>query len=333
MPQVIRASVLHAYFDFCQQQGLNPQQILRSAGLPDDIDPFSDRYLPLDEVYNLLAELMQASNCEHVALLLANDQGLNTLGALGQVMATSNTLGEAWQALMRYGPLYSSHFLLTLAPSPPYLQMDFKLLFTLQHSVREAIEHSVAHIYRVFRQITGQRWQPQAVCFRHAAPQELKPYKKFFRAPLHFDAEFDGMWIEAKNLDLPLPGANPHLHATLCQYAETQIGGKGEDRTLQLVRAHIKHSLPTGQHQMPLVANALGMSPRSLHRKLQQQGYRYEELVAEVRLELSCFYLESGDLPVTRIAENVGYKNVSTFSTAFKKQTHLTPRQWRQQHS
>lgn len=333
MPLVIRASVLHACFDFCQQQGLDPKQLLSAAGLPEDSDPFSDHYLPLPEVYNLLAELTRASKCEHVGLQLAKNQGLNTLGALGQLMETAATLGEAWRVTARYAPLYSSNFLWTIEPSPPYLKMDFKILFNLQHSLREAIEHSVAHIYSVFRQITGQQWQPQEVCFRHAPPRQLKPYKEFFRVPLQFDAEFDGMWILAKDLELPLPGANPHLHATLSQYAETQIGDKGEDRTLQLVRAHIKHSLPAGEYQMPLVASNLGMSARNLHRKLQQQGYRYEELVAEVRMELSSYYLQSGDLPITRIAEYVGYKNVSTFSTAFKKHTGLTPRQWRQQNS
>lgn len=333
MPQVIRASVLHGYFEFCQQQGLDHLQLLRSAGLPDDIDPFGDHYLPLAGVYKLLAELKQASGCEHVALLLAKIQGLNTLGTLGQLMASANTLGEAWQVAARYQPIYSSHFLWTMEPSPPYVQMDFKPLFKLQDSVREAIENSVAHIYTVFRHITGRQWQPQRICFRHTPPQQLKPYKEFFRAPLEFDAEFDGMWIEEKNLDLPLPGADLHLHTTLCQYAETQMESVGGNRILQLVRAHIKHRLPSGKHQQALVARSLSMSPRSLHRKLQQQGYRYEELVTEVRLELSRFYLQNGILPITRIAEHVGYKNVSTFSTAFKKHTGLTPRRWRQQNA
>jgi len=331
VPLVIRASVLHTYLDFCQQQGLDPKPLLKSAGLPEDCDPFSDSYLPLPEVYNLLSELTRASHCEHVGLLLAKNQGFNALGALGQLMQTANTLGEAWQTGARYMPLFSSNFMWSQESSPPYLKMDFKILFNLQHSLREAIEHSVAHLYSVFRQITGQQWLPQAVCFRHTPPKQLKPYKEFFRAPLQFDAEFDGMWMLAKDMELPLPGANPHLHTTLCQYADTQIGDRGEDRTLQLVRAHIKHSLPSGEYQMPQVASNLGMSARSLHRKLQHQGYRYEELVAEVRMELSCYYLQSGELPITRIAEYVGYKNVSTFSTAFKKHKGLTPRKWRQQ--
>jgi len=331
VPKVVRASVLHPYYDFCQQQGLDHKQILRSAGLPEDIDPYSDSYVPLAGIHNLLVELNNAYNCEHIGLLLAKNQGLNALGALGQLIASANTLGEALQAEKRYQPLYSNDFLWTMTPAPPYLQLSFKPLFALKQSLREAIENSAAHAYNVIRQITGNQWQPQAVCFRHSPPQQLKPYKEFFRAPLNFNAEFDGMWINSKDLDLPLPGANMHLYTTLCQYADTQIGNKEEDRILQLARAHIKEALPTGKYQMPLVANSLGMSPRSLHRKLQQQGYRYEELVSEVRLELSCFYLRSANLSVTQIAGYVGYKNVSTFSTAFKKHTGLTPLQWRQQ--
>ncbi len=331
MDLTVQASALHGFFELCREEGLDYHAMLRSVGLPEDVDPFGMQYIPLQPVYDLLAALRQESDCEHIALRWAKHQGLHFYGVVGQLVASANTLGDAFQAALRYQPIYSGQFTYRLTRSSPHLKIEFQHLFQIQHNVREALELSIANTYYILRLITGRKCKAQEVCFRHAPPRNLKPYKDFFGAPLQFDAEFNGLWLPEKDLELPLPGANRYLHTILCQYADKLLGDDEEDRTLQMIKAHIEHGLPTGQHHLPEVAACLQMSPRSLQRKLQQQGYTYDQLVTDVRLELSRHYLQSSNLAITLIAENVGYKNVSTFSSAFKKHSGLTPREWRQQ--
>jgi len=171
MTLVVRASVLHGVEDFCLQYGIDYQKLLNSAGLAANIDPFAEQYIPLVNAYDLLAKLKQASHCEHIALQLAKAHNLNILGALGQLMLTADTLGQAWKCAMHYQSLHSTHFLWTMTPYSPYIQMEFKPLFKFQHSIRESVELSVANMYCVFRQITGKKWKPQAIFFSQPAPK------------------------------------------------------------------------------------------------------------------------------------------------------------------
>jgi len=332
MSGFVRASFLHGYFDFCREQQLDAAKLLRSADLPENIDPFSEYHIPLNKIVRLTDELKKVTHFEHVALLLAKKQSLNILGVLGQLMASACTLRDAWQDMNHYKGIYTIDFTWVITQSPPYLTLGFSPLFQTQNMTPMSIEVGIAQMYNIFREITGWKWQPQGVHFRHQAPPRLKAYKDFFGAPLHFNAEFDGLWLLPSDLNLALPSANPHLHAALCKYADSQMKMQQEDRIVKLARTNIKQSLPTQEYQLPLVAKGLKMSPRNLQQKLQLHGYSYEALVMEVRLELSFHYLQHGHLPITRIAENVGYKNTSTFSAAFKKHQGLTPREWRLKH-
>lgn len=331
--KAMRASVLHGFKDICHKYNLDYRALLRSANLPVDIDPFSDNYLPIANLYQLLFNIKQESQCEHLALEVASLQGVAAFGILGQLMATANTFNDAWLISRRYEPIFSGNFIWDMVPSTTYIKMDFKPLIKIEHSEREAIELAVAQFCLIFRFLSGQKWRPYSVCFRHSPPQQLKPYKGFFRVPIIFNSEFDGVWLRQSDLEIVLPGAEPQLHTTLKQYADTLLAQREEDHTLQLARAHIKHHFATGENQLSIIANKLEMSPRKLQRRLQVLGYRYEQLSAEVRMELSYLYLKNNQLSITQIAEMVGYKNTCTFSTAFKKHTQQTPRQWRQQHS
>jgi len=331
--KVMRASVLHGFKDICHKYGLDYQALLRSVNLPVDIDPFSDSYLPIDSLYQLLFNTKQASQCEHYVLEFASQQGIAAFGILGQLMATASTFNDAWLVSRRYEPILSGNFIWDMVPSDNYIKMDFKPLIKFEYCEREAIELAVAQFCLIFSFLTGQKWQPYSVSFRHSSPQHLKPYKDFLRSPIFFNAEFDGVWLHQSDLDIILPGSEPQLHNTLKQYADTLLAQREEDHTLQLIRAHIKHNLSTGEYHLSTIANKLEMSPRKLQRRLKALGYSYEQLSAEVRMELSYLYLKNNQLSITQIAEMVGYKNTCTFSSTFKKHTQQTPRQWRQQHS
>jgi len=331
MSEVIHVSALHGVFAFCEAHNLDQDAILKSAGILESIDPFSANYLTVQVFYDLIIELKKASGFEHIPLLSGMNY-MRTLGPLGQIIASADSLGEAWHASVRYLPIYSPNFRWTMTPSPPYLQLDFKALFQLEHGLEEITALALAQLYSVYREITGNKWSPKEIHFINPAPKDLKPYNAFFNTTLVFDAEFDGMWLSESDMNIRLPGANLHLHATLCQYAETQLKESSSDETLQLVRAHIKHGLPERRHALPMVAASLKMSPRSLQRRLQEQGYKYEELLVEVRMQLSKQHLQVGNLQITQIAQYVGYQNVSAFSNAFNKHFGMTPRQCRNIH-
>jgi len=296
MLEVIHVSALHGVFEFCEEHSLDRDSILKSAGLLQGIDPFSNNYISIQVFYDLIVELKKASGYKHIPLLSGMNY-MQTLGPLGQVIASASTLGEAWHAIIRYLPIYSPSFRWTMTPSPPNLQLDFKPLFQLENGLDEITTLALSQIYSVLREITGMKWTPKEIHFINPTPNDLKPYYAFFDTTLLFNAEFDGMWLSESDMNIKLPGADVHLHAILCQYAEMQLEERFCDDTLQLIRLHIQQGLPEGRHVLPMVAARLGMSARTLQRKLKEQNYKYEELLSEVRMQLSKNYLQVPHLP------------------------------------
>lgn len=332
MPALIRSSSLHGLIELCRDQGLDYLSLLQEVGLDKNTDPFAETLIPLSPLIKITQYLQGINPDIPLSLLLARYQGINDFGALGQLMATANTLGEAWQTSERYKRMFVTDFNWPISIEPPYAKIEFSPDNFPSEELQELIEISIVQMFVILRQITGRLWQPKEICFRHDASGNIKAYKDFFKAPVRFNAEFDGYWFLASDLDIPLPQASPHLHATLIQYAQSQTALIDTDQTISLAKLYIKQGLPLKQYSVTHIANQCGTSDRSLQRKLQEQGYRFDQLVNEVRTELSCFYLQHSNLNISQIADIVGFKNTSTFSSTFKKSTGMTPSQWKKEH-
>jgi AraC-like DNA-binding protein len=95
------------------------------------------------------------------------------------------------------------------------------------------------------------------------------------------------------------------------------------------VRRAIAALLPAGRATLEQVAAQVAMSPRSLQRQLGGEGYRFGELLAEVRKELAEAYLTSSDQPVTSVAGLLGYASPSAFTRWFAGAFGTSPQAWR----
>ena len=89
--------------------------------------------------------------------------------------------------------------------------------------------------------------------------------------------------------------------------------------------------LPHGKARVAEIASRFGMSPRTLARRLEAEGLTFAGVLIELRADLARRYLQDEDLPVSEIAWLLGYREVSTFTHAFKRWTGKTPRQARSQ--
>ncbi len=331
MPALIRSSSLHGLKELCQDQGLDYLALLQDVGLDKDADPFAETLIPLPPLIKLTQRLQAINPSQPLSLLLARYQGVNDFGALGQLMSTASTLGEAWQTSERYKRMFITDFNWPISIESPYAKIEFSPDNFPNEDLQALIEISIVQMFVILRQITGRQWQPTEICFRHDTSVNIKAYKDFFKAPVRFNAEFDGYWFLASDLDIPLPQASPHLHATLIQYAKSQTVLIDTDQLISLVKLYIRQGLPLKQYSVTHIANQCEISERSLQRKLQEQGYRFDQLITEVRTEISCFYLQNSNLNISQIADMVGFKNTSTFSATFKKSTGMTPSQWKKQ--
>lgn len=158
----------------------------------------------------------------------------------------------------------------------------------------------------------------------------MLPYQQFFKSPLVFNAEFDGFLLNKDDLQIPLISADAALHETLAlqlkdpeKFAARHLG--------EQVRFYITQGFANDEYQLSSIAEKLGMTSRTLQRKLEDEGQKFQALLTDARLQLSRYYLQHTDLSLREIALRVGFQNPGTFSSFFKRHEGVTPNSWRKQ--
>ena len=87
--------------------------------------------------------------------------------------------------------------------------------------------------------------------------------------------------------------------------------------------------LPHAEVRIGEVARRLGLSQRTLARRLNEEGLTFSALLGGLRHDLADRYLADGDTSISQIAWLLGYQEVSAFSKAYKRWTGKAPREMR----
>ncbi|MCG9780685.1 AraC family transcriptional regulator [Photobacterium damselae] len=104
------------------------------------------------------------------------------------------------------------------------------------------------------------------------------------------------------------------------------------EKSMEQLISHIIIQDPNSRWQMQDIANRLGISIPSLRRRLKREGYKYNQLVNKIRIELSCSYLKRSNLSISEIANRTGFRSTAYFSDNFKREYLLTPSEFRYKH-
>jgi AraC-like DNA-binding protein len=180
------------------------------------------------------------------------------------------------------------------------------------------------------RRGTGQRLTPIRVDLRRSAPQ-ADVHWAYFGCPVHYGAARDELVLRSSDLDRPFPGHNPELldlltpaltAALSAVEAQCSIGGQ--------VKVILKRGMASGRPGLAAVARDLGMSARTLQRRITDEGTTFRVLLAESRQELGRYLLSDGSLGIEEVACLLGYQDTSSFYRAFNIWEGMSPSNWRQ---
>ena len=95
------------------------------------------------------------------------------------------------------------------------------------------------------------------------------------------------------------------------------------------VRTLILQTLGSDEHNIATVSSFLGIHPRTLQRRLRQEGTGFKSLLKETRTNTASWLLQSSNMDITLMSQMLGYSDVSAFSRAFSLETGISPRAWR----
>lgn len=177
--------------------------------------------------------------------------------------------------------------------------------------------------------------KPEAVLFEHPCPSaELLPaYEEIFAAPLHFDAGKSALIFREDVLDTPLRQPDPMLLSTLEQQASAVMAEIQERHPIVMqTRGLLRTLMDEGLPRREKVAEQLGVTERTLQRRLQDAGTGYQQLLDDLRRETATEWLTTSEMPINDIAIRLGFSEARSFHRRFKTWTGITPGEYRLRH-
>jgi AraC-like DNA-binding protein len=150
---------------------------------------------------------------------------------------------------------------------------------------------------------------------------------------IEFGSEVDEVVFPGAATMMPIGSADSYLNELLTKYCEKALAHRAPARST--LRPSVENAmaplLPHGKANAVEIARRIGMSHRTLARRLSVEGLTFSEIAEEMKQDLAKHYLGDSDLPISQIAWLLGYREVSAFTHAFKRWTGMTPRQSRTQ--
>lgn len=328
-PQVVRKMV--AVYDGPE----DPRTLLRSVGLSpaDEVDGTGETLRPTvsaDANYELFERLM-ADDDGTLPLRYARAITPDDFGVLGLAVKTAATPRGALERIARY--------LLLLTDTAAYelRERPGGAAFVLRHrpahrlGIRVANEAALAGILSIVRQVAAVPVAPESVSFRHARPAaSAAEHRRFFGCPVRFGAARDALDFDARLLAADTRLGDAGLSRFLLDHLDDDLRATSRERPLDArVRDVVADALSSGVPRMAEVARRLGMSERTLHRRLSERGGAYRALVERTRRDLAESLLRRHDYELAEIAFLTGFSEQSAFHRAFKRWTDQTPAAFR----
>ncbi len=227
-----------------------------------------------------------------------------SLGLVGLLVKYSPDVGTALRSLVRYLHLHVRGAATTLTVDGELAMLGYEIHQPRVEAVDQVGDGALALLFNIMRTLCGPEWKPVEVRFAHRRPDDVGPFRRFFRVPLRFDAERYLLVFSADWLNRRLPETDPELRRLLQKQIDAIDVRHGDDFPEQ-VRSVLRTALVTGQGRADQVAALFSMHSRTLNRRLNDFGTRFQELVDEGRFEIARQMLEDsrdGREPDRRVA-------------------------------
>jgi len=183
---------------------------------------------------------------------------------------------------------------------------------------------------KTLRMMVGSDWTPAEVQFEHQAPSDISEHLRIFGSPVLFGRDSNALFLERALLDRQVPAADQRLYRILTQYLDRVLSEiPTENDPIAQIRKIIAATIRDGEPRLTDIAKKAAMSPRTLERKLKDEGTGFKKLVDDTRRRFALAYLRDGKNTLTEIAFLLGYSEVSAFNRAFKRWTGKTPSEQR----
>ena len=319
---------LNPLLRYLKEEGIASEPFLERASLSSDALRSPEQSIGPAQEIGLTFDVYEAIGIPELGLRLGPRYHLSSYGVLGLAAISSPNLTECYRVILQNILLTWTFFQvkITRDNDSAFLQMD--AIRDLGASTQFMIDRDLSAAWCIACEALGEPMPLRYVEFKHQQPGYAAVYEEVFQCPVRFAADHNRFCFDQRWLDQPLPQA---------ELETSQVFGKECQKIAKSLQASenftelVRHIILSKTHLVNLdaVSESINITPRTLQRKLAQEGTSFNELLKDVRVNIASEFLLTTRLSVEQIADRMGYHDSAAFSNAFKKMAGVTPKIFR----
>ena len=295
---------------------------------------WSDAEIELQEFATLLKTAQGLYSNTPIGFLIGSHHGIQALGHLGVAMSSAPNLRSGIQVLQSYTAVHTSYIRVLVDAEVAGARIS--LMFDNEARAVEMphTEASMMFFRHYIETVSTREFTDGHYEFYYATPKHIDRYPDFFGPDVSFDRPNTSLFVPQDYLDLPSPFYNPEIWGQSMRQLAKRLKELGSTDSKAFQR-HIRSLLRSQMPPFPSleeIAEQLHVSPRTLNRRLQQEGTSYRELRSDLIDEWAKSFLLDTDDSVASISVTLGYSDVANFRRAFKARNEMSFTEYRQKH-
>jgi AraC-like DNA-binding protein len=324
---LIRGTSLTSFRELTIERGGDPDPILAEVGIP--LEAVGDYGTFVDQLATVVAieTAARRTDSPDFGRELASRQGIEILGSVGAAARSAPTVASALSTFERYLRAYSPALQVRLTVEGEVARFELMRVSQAPIPYPHAAEVGAGLTLGVLQHLIGPDWAPLRAELAHRPVSPMAEYEAYFGCPVAFLKPTTAFEFEAAALDRPV-STDHETHEAMVSYLQS-IAPFTPQGVAPIVEALVRRLLPSGAAELAVVADELGMHPRTLQRRLEEERVTFAELVQTVRRRTAEQYLRESDMSLRHLATELGYLEQSTFTRACHRWFGMSPMAYR----
>jgi AraC-like DNA-binding protein len=332
MTIMVHASGIRGYLEVMQDLNFDPQHILAQYNITTDQIKQDDAWLDQKSVINLYECTADLAQCPDLGLRISKHQDISILGILGLIMQSASSMRGVIDYTSDFLFLHGPGLAISLNEQSQLFEETAEVIFEIRINgyvpQRQTIDNCLGTTHRILKWLAAENYELKAVSLPHMPLVSTTEYQRFFGAPILINQDRAALHLSRKTLESQPHSTNPALREIAEDYIHRYFRNPSEQVSAS-VRKALRLHLSTPRANKIHVATMLALHPRTLQRKLAQEGTSFDAIKDGIRKELALQYLWQTEISMSQLTDILGFSEQSAFSRACKRWFGFSPKEVR----